>query len=246
MQIQGSLKEGDKFCTKEECVRAIKKYHMELSANYRVDRTNATRYKIYCRNELCVFRLSASYQKRSDSWEIGLMGLVHTYLITNPMQDHRKVISQLICDEILSIISDNPSLKVSITILHIITQYNYTSSYMKAWIARTKAVEKVFDNWEESYKELPKYSMALKHYAPRTIVSLEMLSAYTPDGTCVSGNDIFHRRFWAYQPASKVLLSVNLLYKLMLHGCTGSIMNATSDSGTRWQQQYFSNILCSN
>ena len=37
IQTQGSLKEGDIFHTKEDCVRAIKKYHMELSADYNVD-----------------------------------------------------------------------------------------------------------------------------------------------------------------------------------------------------------------
>ena len=65
VQIQGSLKEGDKFHTKENCVKSIKKYQMELSVDYRVERTNATRYKIYCHNEFCLFRLSASYRKKS-------------------------------------------------------------------------------------------------------------------------------------------------------------------------------------
>ena len=60
MQIQGSLKEGDTFHTKEYCAKVIKKYHMELSTDYRVDRTNAMRYKIYCQNERCLFRLSTS------------------------------------------------------------------------------------------------------------------------------------------------------------------------------------------
>ena len=44
-----------------------------------------------------------------------------------------------------------------IIISHIRKEYEYTPSYRKAWIARTKAVEKVFGNWEESYKQLPKY-----------------------------------------------------------------------------------------
>lgn len=41
------------------------------------------------------------------------MGLTHICIITNPMQDHRKLNSQLIYDEVLSVISGNPSLKVS-------------------------------------------------------------------------------------------------------------------------------------
>ncbi|KAI5420271.1 hypothetical protein KIW84_044169 [Lathyrus oleraceus] len=137
--------------------------------------------------------LSASYQKRSESWEIGFMGPIHTCMLTNPMQDNRKLSSQLICDEILFVIGDNLSLKVSTIISHIRSKYEYTPSYRKAWIARTKVVEKVFDNWDESYKQLPKYMFALKQYAPGTIVKLEMLSVYTLDGTCAVGNGIFHR-----------------------------------------------------
>lgn len=83
MQTEGSLKEGDKFHTKEGCVRAIKKHHMEISADYRVDQTNVTRYKISGRNELFLFRMTTSYRKRSDSWEIGYMGPSHTCIITN-------------------------------------------------------------------------------------------------------------------------------------------------------------------
>lgn len=89
------------------------------------------------------------------------MGPDHICMLTNPMQDHRKLSSQLICDEILSVIGDNPSLKVSTIISHIRAEYEYTPSYRKAWIARIKAVEKVFGNWEESYKQLPKYLLAL-------------------------------------------------------------------------------------
>ncbi|KAI5404593.1 hypothetical protein KIW84_051666 [Lathyrus oleraceus] len=81
------------------------------------------------------------------------------------MQDRRKLSSQLICDEILSVISENPSLKVSTIISHIVSQYKYTPSYRKTWIARTKAIGKVYGNWEESYKQLPKYLLALKQEA---------------------------------------------------------------------------------
>ena len=93
VQMQGSLKQGDTFLTKEECVKAIKKFHMELSTDFRVDRTDALRYKVYCPNEHCLFRLSASYQKRSKSWEIGSMDPDHTCILINPMQDHRKLSS---------------------------------------------------------------------------------------------------------------------------------------------------------
>lgn len=45
----------DRFCTKEECVRAIKKFKIENSADYTVDRIDVRMYVILCRNELSMF-----------------------------------------------------------------------------------------------------------------------------------------------------------------------------------------------
>ena len=62
MQTQGLLEVGDIFRTKEDRVIAIKKYHMKLLVDYRVDRTNVMRYKIFCRNVLCMFQMTTPYQ----------------------------------------------------------------------------------------------------------------------------------------------------------------------------------------
>lgn len=87
-------------------------------------------------------------------------------------------------------------------ITHIIFVYNYTPSYRKTWLAKTKAIELVYGNWEESYKELPRY-LVVHTYAPGTVSIMETVSAYSQDGTCVHGNGIFHRLFWAFQPCIK-------------------------------------------
>ena len=94
-------------------------------------------------------------------------------------------------------------MKVSIIISHIRTTYKYTPSYKKAWIARTKVVEQVFGNWEDSFKELPRFLWALKTYVPGTVAILETVPAMIPDGTCSTGNRIFHRLFWAFDPCIK-------------------------------------------
>lgn len=69
-------------------------------------------------------------------------------------------------------------------------------------------------------KKLPKYLVVLKTYASGTITILETMSSYTPGRTCVSGNGIFHRLFWTFNHASKVLYSANLFFKLMEHDFT--------------------------
>lgn len=105
---------------------------MEISFDYTVYHTDVMRYVILCRNMMCIFLMAVTYWKRSDSWEIGSMDPPHTCIITNPMQNNHKLSSQIICQEILPLISKDLSLKVSTIICHIITRYNYTSSYKKS------------------------------------------------------------------------------------------------------------------
>ncbi|XP_058727180.1 uncharacterized protein LOC131598613 [Vicia villosa] len=199
-QTDQRLKVGDRFRSKEACIMAIKRFHMANNVDFRVDRANVERYKIYCRNTDCGFRLHASYRKRSDSWVIGYISQDHTCVNTNVSQDHRKLSYDIICQEILPLVEKDPSLKVKTIISHIVATYNYTPSYRKAWLAKTKAIEVVYGNWEDSYKRLPHFLYALQIYAPGTVTILETLPAQSPDGTSLQGNVIFHRLFWAFRP----------------------------------------------
>ncbi|XP_058767146.1 uncharacterized protein LOC131640781 [Vicia villosa] len=199
-QTDQRLKVGDRFRSKEGCIMAIKRFHMANNVDFRVDRANVERYKIYCRNTDCGFRLHASYRKRSDSWVIGYISQDHTCVNTNVSQDHRKLSYDIICQEILPLVEKDPSLKVKTIISHIVATYNYTPSYRKAWLAKTKAIEVVYGNWEDLYKRLPHFLYALQIYAPGTVTILETLPAQSPDGTSLQGNVIFHRLFWAFRP----------------------------------------------
>lgn len=49
MHTDGALQVGDTFCTKEECVRDLKKWHMLILTYFTVDLTNSWRYVILCR-----------------------------------------------------------------------------------------------------------------------------------------------------------------------------------------------------
>lgn len=181
MLTGGALKMGDKFRTKEDHVRAIKNFLMEISTDYIVYHTNLGRYIIMCRQKpMCMFRMTISYRKKSDSCEISSIDPSHTCIATITLQDHRKLSSQIIYQEILPLISKDPSLNMSARISRIISRFNYTPYYKKTWIARTKVVERVYDNWEDSYKELPKYLVALKYYAPGIVSILETLLTFIP------------------------------------------------------------------
>ncbi|KAE8649357.1 hypothetical protein Csa_019126, partial [Cucumis sativus] len=49
-------------------------------------------------------------------------------------------------------------------------KFGYHVSYHKAWDGRRKVVAKVFDDWDESYKLLPRWLYIVKHPNPETLV----------------------------------------------------------------------------
>lgn len=84
---------------------------------------------------------------------------------------------------------------MSVCISKIVYEYKFTQSYRKTWIARNKAIEQIFGNWENSYKELPYYLLALEKFVLGVVVEMETLPIYTNDDTIVKGKHIFHRLF---------------------------------------------------
>ncbi|XP_058742223.1 uncharacterized protein LOC131614679 [Vicia villosa] len=118
-------------------------------------------------------------------------------------KDHRQLSSQIMCQHLMPLVDKDPSTKVSVCISEIVSEFKFTPSYKKTWIARNKAIEQVYGNWENSYNELPHYLLALKKFVPGTVVEMQTLPVYTDDGTVVNGKQIFHRLFWAFQPSIK-------------------------------------------
>ncbi|XP_028112708.1 uncharacterized protein LOC114310822 [Camellia sinensis] len=72
---------------------------------------------------------------------------------------------------------------------------NYSISYKKAWHARAKAIKMVFGDWDESYRQLPKFMHALQTSNPGTIVTWK--HRYTGHTTIMP---VFHFVFWSFKP----------------------------------------------
>nr|XP_004499725.1 uncharacterized protein LOC101499490 [Cicer arietinum] len=73
----------------------------------------------------------------------------------------------IICESIKSLLKADPSIKVKVIIAHIRERCNYTITYKKAWMAKNKATETIYGNWEKSYNDLPRYALnesSFKYY----------------------------------------------------------------------------------
>jgi hypothetical protein len=61
----------------------------------------------------------------------------------------------MISKSIMELVNRDASLKVKVIIAHVVEKYRYIISYKKAWIAKCKAIESLYGNWETSYNDLP-------------------------------------------------------------------------------------------
>nr|XP_004491056.1 uncharacterized protein LOC101498811 [Cicer arietinum] len=144
--------------------------------------------------------MKASLSQKSNQWVIGRLKGPHNCANSSMSQDHTKLDSNIICESIKSLLKADPSIKVKVIIAHIRERYNYTITYRKAWMAKNKAIETIYGNWEKSYNDLPMWLLTMQKFLPGIIVEMEVSVAY-PDNTLLQGSKLFKRLFWAFPPS---------------------------------------------
>ena len=90
---------------------------------------------------------------------------------------------------------NEPDMPIKNVIEDIKKTMNYSISYKKAWHTRANAIKMVFGDWDESYRQLPKFMHALQTSNPGTIVTWK--HRYTGHATIIP---VFHFVFWSFKP----------------------------------------------
>jgi len=96
-------------------------------------------------------------------------------------------------------VKQDSTISVPVLVAHIRSKYTYTTTYKKAWIAKQKAIEMIYGNWEDSYTELPRWLLAFQTYLPGTITDIETVP-FIKDGYVVLGKATFKHLFWSFKP----------------------------------------------
>ena len=92
-----------------------------------------------------------------------------------------------------------PSYKVKLLIAAMQSQFGYTISYKKAWMAREKVIARVYGTWDGFYEELPKWLVAVSTFVRDSIIELDVVSAYHSE-VQLPDHRFFRRLFWSYAP----------------------------------------------
>ncbi|RYR59699.1 hypothetical protein Ahy_A05g025632 [Arachis hypogaea] len=195
----GEFSVGMEFGSRESVIFAIKSYTIPRGVDYTVYEFEPQIFYVKCKGfgAGCDWLIQASLIRKKACWEIRRYNGKHTCTVGTISQDHAKLDSDTIVDAIRPLVESNPSIKVKSVIAEVQSKFNYTVSYRKAWLAKQKAVAKVFDDWEVYYQTLPVWLKAMTVKMPRPRVQIKTLPVYLETEE-VQGVRVLHRVFWSF------------------------------------------------
>ncbi|XP_057733739.1 uncharacterized protein LOC130948886 [Arachis stenosperma] len=201
MVADGEFVVGMEFSSREAVIKAVKEYTIRRSVDYRVYESEPLTFYAKCTQygSGCDWLIRVSLISRKYCWVIRRYNGSHTCTTATISQDHSKLDSIIIAEAIKPLVEVDPSLKVKSVIAEVQSKFNYTVSYRKAWLAKKRAIEKIFGGWEASYEALPIWFEAMCHKEPSAVVHFETMPAYQGDDL-VGDIRVLHRVFWSYYP----------------------------------------------
>ncbi|XP_057434380.1 uncharacterized protein LOC130727291 [Lotus japonicus] len=127
------------------------------SLDYVVHESRPDRFVAKCKQfeSGCEWGIRASLSKIRNKWEIKKITGDHTCITSVISQDHEKLDSSVVVDCIVDLVNANPNIPIKALVAETKTQYGFSITYRKAWIAKQKAIPRLFGGWEESYNLLP-------------------------------------------------------------------------------------------
>ncbi|RYQ94880.1 hypothetical protein Ahy_B08g089833 isoform A [Arachis hypogaea] len=152
----GEFVVGIEFNSREAVIASVKEYTIRRGVDYRVYESEPTTF--YAK---CVQYGTSCHWLIRYCWAIRRYNGSHTCTRSTISQDHAKLDSDTIAEAIKPLVEADPSIKVKFVIAEVQLKFNYTISYRKAWLAKQKAVEKIFGGWESSYEALPTWFEAM-------------------------------------------------------------------------------------
>nr|XP_017241740.1 PREDICTED: uncharacterized protein LOC108214315 isoform X2 [Daucus carota subsp. sativus] len=93
----------------------------------------------------------------------------------------------------ITMVSQNPQLKVSNVITMVNDEYHHLISYMKAWRGKMAAMKSTYGNWRSTYDELPRFLNVTASTNAGSVVVVDVVPHHTEGGKFKS---TFVRVFW--------------------------------------------------
>ncbi|XP_016191902.1 uncharacterized protein LOC107632757 [Arachis ipaensis] len=192
---------GQSFQSKEEAVLSVKDYSIRHGVEYKVMESDNLKYQGRCKEfgNGCTWFIRIVMRKRKSTYEVRRYNGPHTCMATSISSDHKQLDYHVICARIYPLVRADAS--VSIKVLQEATEatYGFRPSYRKVWLAKQKAVAQIYDNWEESYADLPQWILGVTCTMEGSVALLKTSPVRVGDQVD-EDRVYFHRMFWTFPP----------------------------------------------
>ncbi|PPD87131.1 hypothetical protein GOBAR_DD15920 [Gossypium barbadense] len=104
-------------------------------------------------------------------WKIMKIEGLHTCTVARMSQDRRKLDEKTICNCIIPLVNDSPTIPISTLIADMQARFKYKVSYKKAWWVKQMAMQQLYSDFDASYNELQMWVAAMREHVPRTFLN---------------------------------------------------------------------------
>ena len=168
---ENELQVGQQFPDKEAVLFAIKNYSIRRSVEYKVLESDQIKYHGKCKyfGNGCNWSIRVTYRRRKGLWEIRKYNGPHTCVSASLSQDHPQLDTNVICATIFPMVQADSTISIKVLQGAVENRFGFKTSYRKVWLAKQKAIARIFGDWEESYNELPRWLQGLQTFMPGRI-----------------------------------------------------------------------------
>ncbi|XP_016165415.1 uncharacterized protein LOC107608035 [Arachis ipaensis] len=169
---------GQQFQDKEEVVLSVKTYSIRRRVEYKVLESDNRKYYGKCKGfgSGCAWLIRVSlYHRRA----------------TSISSDHRKLDYHVISAFILPMIRADATISIKVPQNATEAHFGFRSTYMRVWMAKQKDVAQIYEDWKESYNDLPRWVLGVQITMPGSVVVLKT-SPVRPL-VCVDGTHLYEK-----------------------------------------------------
>ncbi|CAH9078324.1 unnamed protein product [Cuscuta epithymum] len=167
--------EGLIYINCAELKKALKLYAIKNHFQYRTDKSNKKAFVAKCLDEECKWRMRSRRTGTLGRFIVTKFIKTHSCKLEVRLTDQRHATASLVADCIKAKLLD-PKTSYNATDIQrdMLQEYGVEISYLKAWRAKEKALNKLRGNPEESYNFLPHFFNIVKQTNPGSYLQLKV------------------------------------------------------------------------
>ncbi|XP_027338388.1 uncharacterized protein LOC113852360 [Abrus precatorius] len=219
--------------------------NLNLSISQQNDNTVVSCDRVEVRNDVDEDNEDSDYESDTDGDDEVDISLDSSSSTDAKCEFHSNLNTQ-VNESTRGMVNEEPSIHISLIQERICTQFGYKISYKKAWMAKQKAIVKVFGDWDESYATLPHWLEYMQLHTPGSVYKVET-KEYVASHQVDNRYRVFERVFWSFKQCHEAFKLCKPLLQVdgtFLYDRHQSIKGAVSNPHIGWQPPNAYHVYC--